>query len=382
MNTILPALIIAAFSLISSGAPARAGESAAQPGVWRSFAFRAVSTDAKADGETDFKGSTAVMSTEQRVAFLNAYTDYAAAWFGDPKLDQLAVTPGEAEQRVGQIKPQPLTVVRQTIRLNDGWKQMSTSTDAEKQRDRPWRKLQGAELKDCELVLPPGTNEVLDLAQSSGWRYELRWDARREQQGQPVRWAFGSVIAPQSSWLAGEGWHSFRLQADLAGKRGYLSVDGNRVADFALEHAPGKPVPFSILCDAPTGLRNLVFIDYHDRQHGRATQEESEQPGGVGQKAYNDRQPYEPVVLADDDFRTKPSVEGWNTPSYDDSRWLPASLPCVHGAFAKQGKTCTCAAPLICRRPEKCFWKSKRWILPARFMSMESWPPRARTGCR
>jgi len=230
------------------------------------FEFRAVSANPAANGETDFKGKTAVMSTEERIAFLNAYTDYAAAWFGDPKLDRPAVKTGEAERRLSEIKPQPLTSIRKTIRLNDAWKQIGIPAVIEKKKDQPWRTRNGVVLKDGELVLPAGTTEILDLAKSSGWRYELRWEANRTRNDQPVRWSFGPVQAPESSWLNAEGWHSFRLQADLAEKRGYLSKDGQRVAEFPLEHPQGKPVPFHILCDATVSIRNLVFIDYRDRR--------------------------------------------------------------------------------------------------------------------
>jgi len=122
-------LLLTPFALLAAG----------YPDVFsRSFEFRAVSSVPAANGETDFKGKTAVFSTEERVAFLNAYADYASAWFGDPNLDQLAVRPEEAEARLAQIKPQPLPSVRRTIRLNDGWRKTgipSVSTN----RPAPWR---------------------------------------------------------------------------------------------------------------------------------------------------------------------------------------------------------------------------------------------------
>lgn len=52
-----------------------------------------------------------MLSTEERIAFLKAYADYAAAWFGDPELNTRIVKPGEAEVRLAQIKPQPLPSV-------------------------------------------------------------------------------------------------------------------------------------------------------------------------------------------------------------------------------------------------------------------------------
>lgn len=105
----------------------------------RAFEFRAVSGDPRANGETDFLGPTAVFSTDERVAFLMAYTDYAAAWFGDPQLNQLALTPEEVSAALARLKPQPLSCVRQTIPLNDGWKRMSRPSATPVNPARPWR---------------------------------------------------------------------------------------------------------------------------------------------------------------------------------------------------------------------------------------------------
>ena len=305
----------------------------------RTFEFRAVSPDAKANGETDFLGKTAVMNTGDRIAFLNAYTDYASSWFGDRELNQLAVKPGEAEQRLAMIKPQPLTSIRQTIRLNDGWKQAAVAAiPRPKKLDQPWRALPRVALTDGELILPAGANQLLDMAKSSGWRYEIRWEVCRKQGAQPVRWLFGNNHVPESASLNEDGWHSYRMQGDLVDKRAYLWKDGRRIGDFPLEHPAGQPVPFMISSDAPVGLRQLVFIDCRYRIGKDGKQDESVLPGGMPAKDYADSQVYEPVVLADDNFRVAPSMEHWNALAYDDSHWLPALLPCVHGGFREIGE--------------------------------------------
>lgn len=305
----------------------------------RTFEFRAISSDAKANGETDFKGETEVMTTQDRISFLNAYADFASAWFGDPQLDQLAVKPGEAEQRLARIKPQPLTGVRKTIRLNDGWKQVGVaSVPRANHPEQPWRALPGAKLEEGELTLPAGTHPLLDLSESSGWRFEIRWEIRKKQGKGPVRWSFGGIQAPESSWLNEDGWHSYRMQGDLVEKRGYLWKDDRRVGEFPLDPPAGMPVPFQISSDAPVGLRSLVFIDCRYRIGKDGKQDDVVLPGGMPRKVYRDGQPYEPVVLADDNFRTAPVMTDWNAPSYDDTRWLPADLPCVHGGFREIGE--------------------------------------------
>ena len=273
------------------------------------------------------------MSTEERVAFLNAYTDYAAARFGVPKLDALAVSPAETERRVAQVKPQPLTSVRNTIRLNDGWKQAAMAAEGRGGLLGPWRQLPGVELKEGELILPAGTHEIVDLAKSSGWRYELRWEARRSRPGAAVRWFFGNAAAPKEASLDEDGWQAFRLQVDLTEQLAYLSRNGKRLAQFPLAHPPGKPVPFRIQSTGPVGIRDLVFVDYRDRRGAVGDATDVVLPGGVGNSNKSDRQPYEPVVLADDDFRSTPAMKDWQMPGYDDRLWQPATLPCVHGGF-------------------------------------------------
>ena len=283
--------------------------------TFRSFEFRAVSADPKADGETDFKGEAATLSTDERIAFLNAYADFASAWFGDPQLDQLAVKPGEAAQRLAQIKPPPLPSIRQTIRLDDGWKQLGFAASPKTNQPPPWLKPSGAQLEDGEIILPAGTNEIFNLQGTSGWRLELRWEAKGSQSAQRVNWFVGDALLPQSSKLSAGQWHSFRLQADFMEQRGYLSEDGQRMADFLLA-AP--PAAFLVCARKPVGIRNLVFIDYRAKK--------------------SDKQPYEPVVIVDENFGTRPSTNNWNTLSCDDRRWWPASLPCVHGGFREGGE--------------------------------------------
>lgn len=332
-------MTFAAFLIPSVMAAANGTQATGGTPLCRTFEFRAISSDAKANGETDFKGETEVMTTEGRVAFLNAYTDFASIWFGDPELNQLAVKPGEAEQRLARIKPQPLTDVRKTIRLNDGWKQVGVAAVPRKDKlEQPWRVLPGAKLTEGELILPAGNHPLLDLAKSSGWRFEIRWEIRRMPGDSPVRWSFGGLSAPESSWLNEDGWHSYRMQGDLAEKRGYLWKDDQRVGEFPLDLSVGSSSPFQIASDVPVGLRSLVFIDCRNRIGKDGKQDEVVLPGGMPRKVYRDGQPYEPVVLADDNFRTAPAVTDWNMPSYDDTQWLPTILPCAHGGFREIGE--------------------------------------------
>lgn len=62
--------------------------------VSKSFELRYFTKDAKANGETDFKGETEYFDTEQRVEYLNKYAEVAKQFFDDPNLDTKVV--GEA----------------------------------------------------------------------------------------------------------------------------------------------------------------------------------------------------------------------------------------------------------------------------------------------
>lgn len=85
----------------------------------QTFEMRYFTSDVKANGETDFHGETEWMDTEQRVDFLNKYAEYASQYWGNPQLDKPLLTNEEVKDVVGNIKPQPLTNIRRTIRLSE-----------------------------------------------------------------------------------------------------------------------------------------------------------------------------------------------------------------------------------------------------------------------
>lgn len=309
----------------------------AEPVRYTSFEMRGLSSDPKADGETDFKGATAVWSTEERVAFLNAYADYAAARFGAPGLDRKAVTDSEIAARIAAIKPLPLPGVRTTLHLDEGWKQAAGVSEIRKRRPRPWRDIPGAVVKDGALRLPAGSHALLDLAQSTGWRYEVSWTVGGSTDfvGTELRFRFGENPLPAAIVHPGR----YRLQVDLEGRRAYLSRDGNRVADFPFTPpASGQPAPLRVVTGAPLALSDLVFIDYVDRRKLVGTKGEVVLPGGMPSPNKADKQPYEPFVIADDDFRDTPDLTDWTTPNYAAVAWSPATLPCVHGGFREAGE--------------------------------------------
>lgn len=86
-----------------------------------SFELRYISKDKSANGETDFKGETSTLTTEQRVDFLNAYAERMSRQYDDYSLDKPIVSLEEAKERLLGIKPQPSPKKRKRILL-DEWK--------------------------------------------------------------------------------------------------------------------------------------------------------------------------------------------------------------------------------------------------------------------
>ena len=89
----------------------------------KSFELRYFTKDAKANGETDFKGETEYFNTEQRVEYLSKYAEVAKQFFADPNLDSKVVADEQLKQAMQQLKPQPLPEIRKREQLNQ-WKWM------------------------------------------------------------------------------------------------------------------------------------------------------------------------------------------------------------------------------------------------------------------
>ena len=93
----------------------------------QSFELRYVTADSRANGETDYKGATEWMTTDQRVAYLTHWQQYASKFFGDQTLAEQVVTDDEVATAMKQLKPQPLPLVRQKMVL-DEWKWAPSTT--------------------------------------------------------------------------------------------------------------------------------------------------------------------------------------------------------------------------------------------------------------
>ena len=99
----------------------------------RNVELRFISHDPRANGETDFKGETSTLSTQERIDYLNRYAEVLPRYVDNYSLDHPIVTIEKAKERLKQIKPQPLPAVRHRIVL-DNWRWMGDVSEKEKQR--------------------------------------------------------------------------------------------------------------------------------------------------------------------------------------------------------------------------------------------------------
>lgn len=127
----LPNFTIALIGLVLL-APVVSGETLAQ-----AFEIRYFTSNAAANGETDFKGKTVFLTTGQRVDFLRAYAEYGRLYWNDPRLDKKVFPLSEARMRTRQIKPQPRPQVRIRL-LEDEWAWQGQLTQKSAKQEAVW----------------------------------------------------------------------------------------------------------------------------------------------------------------------------------------------------------------------------------------------------
>ncbi|MBQ7886109.1 MAG: hypothetical protein IJ313_04355, partial [Clostridia bacterium] len=99
----------------------------------KNMELRFISHDPAANGETDFKGETSMLTTQQRVDYLNAYAQALPRYVDNFSLDEPIVTLEAAKARLAQVKPQPKPAVRRRIALAD-WRFTGDCSQKERRR--------------------------------------------------------------------------------------------------------------------------------------------------------------------------------------------------------------------------------------------------------
>lgn len=261
-----------------------------------SFELRYVTADEKANGETDYKGATEFLTTNQRVEYLHNWADYATTCFNDKNLDQQAVTDDEVAEAMKCIKAQPLPQVRQQIRL-DEWK---------------WTGMKMSKSKADTLG-----NTYQFTPQE--WRFRLEMDVNGT--GAVKLMDDGTIVCEyQNDGVS----HHLVFEVDLTPdeRRYNLYVDNKLLVDF-------QP-----LLTAQGGVDRLIA----DSENGLVM----DNIWGVGYKKTTDtkrlNQPMFASTFIDVSSKPCPDTDKWMCTDYDDSLWESCTMPKNHGTERHKGE--------------------------------------------
>lgn len=281
------------------------------------FEMRHFTVDPKADGVTDFHGPAEWLDTEGRVADLNAYAAFASRFWGDPGMDKPLFADEDVHRKLSGIKPQPLSSVRRTVRLEQ-WRAYGWKEGKKEKVSARWKEWcsDGGEIKDGCLVLGSGEKASVDI-EPLKWRFRLY--ARTGGTPTPLH----LILVPDSSGIIDIGidaLDSFEVYGDLEEGVIFLSHEGRTLREFPVE--PGAAVKGFSLVAGKDGARIDGIRLYRFDDH----------------RADSPTTPYRTVMAFDEDFEEVPSMEGWQSDGYDDSEWETVTLPSPHGGLAEEGE--------------------------------------------
>lgn len=284
--------------------------------ISNNFELRYISKDKRADGETDFKGETSTLTTEQRVEFLNAYAKRMSSQYKDFSLDEPVVSLEEAKERLLKIKPQPLPDKRKRIQLDEwkwiGYGEKKTPSLSNITANRMvfptqyWRCMLELELK----TMPVGSSEEISLGDAAifGW----------EKCGTPYYITNQRRITVAKIKKISK----IKVELDFVYKKWNFYIDDMLCGDF-VDFSCMEIDNISSFTIANMELRALFCHVW-----------------GVGYypQADNKFEPFTIETFVDEDFTSPVKMQGWNTVEYDEQRWKTAILPISHGGerYAKQ----------------------------------------------
>jgi len=266
----------AASLLLCAGLPltVSSAEVQAEGPISQSFELRYFSGNPQANGETDFKGPTAVFTTQDRVEYLKQYSRYARGFFKDPRWDTRIATDAEADAVLAKIKPQPLPSVRRRIPL-EHWKCMGSRPGQREQdelRIAGWRQVPGVAVVNGELRFTRKDAEFTKPLPPQHWRMALQWKAKPTDAARRVRFSLlgaaevGFVGDGRFYWTSAAGevaggryqpgaWTEFKVELDFESGRYNFYAGSELLADFVPLPSTG---PFTGLkVEGVEGLRQL-----------------------------------------------------------------------------------------------------------------------------
>jgi len=312
----------------------------AQP-ISKSFELRYFSKNPNANGETDFKGETAIFDTEQRVEYLKKFADYGKMFFNDPFLDTKVVLPEEIEVACKTIKAQPLPEVRQVIPMDD-WKYTSYRPDlneTEKKQLDTWSQKPGVSIEDGALVIDNNA-ELTQTFLPQDWRLQLSWKAKSPEELLEATFTiangFAVGMANNGSFyysLNGEKvyggnykpgqFYKLQMEIDLESGSFNFYVDDMLLADFVqLPSSIKKIESLSITTSELLVLDDLWGVGYEIIEPESRTY------------------PYQGKTFIDQDFEITPDPDGFEKIIFDDSQWpVVPYRRYAHGGERNKGET-------------------------------------------
>jgi hypothetical protein len=302
--------------------------------VHTTFEMRYITSDSKADGETDFTGESEWMSLDQRIDFLNKYAAFASGFYGNLGLDKPLIGDGDIRQTVRRIKPQPLTNVRQTLRLADWRAYGYRAGKAEDVQNAfaGWTVVNGATVKDGSLILEDcAVERNLDPIR---WRFRLHLDVKKVGSGCTIVFHKGGkpllstrladkVFSLSSGMNKGNGHYDssvplhLEIYGDFTNNRFFVTVNGKSVACLIGEADIREIDKMVIRSEGTTEIDDISLFNF------------------VGDRT-NKHTPYSSVLLINEDFNDVLPMQGWQSLDYDDSAWKQVTLPSSHGGLREK----------------------------------------------
>jgi hypothetical protein len=288
--------------------------------ISHTFEFRYFSTNTAANGETDFKGATAIFNTEDRVKFLNKYADYASEFFGNPNLDIKAVSEEQLLNTLKKFKIQPLPSVRKRLLLkNWKWTACKANTPGEADQKRI-PNINGTSVDEGHLII--NSNQIVKFAfPAQSWRFSFVWRIQVPFANQKVSFKLSDAdksdgvtvgfdsrgkIYYQSQQAvkqifnyAPDQWYEFKIETDLSSNRYNLYIDDHKVADFVQLQDSLKQINLlSIQAIPGVKLDDIWGVGYTKNDH--------------------EKRPFGAQTFLDHSFNQKPSLIDWTEKTYDE----------------------------------------------------------------
>lgn len=299
--------------------------------ISKSFEIRYLSNSPKADGETDFKGKTAIFNTQQRIDFLNAYANFGKKFWNDTKLNSEVYPLESAVLLLKKLKHQPAPQVRSRL-LTDEWAWRGYKSNIEIDDSIEFRKwnLSEVRVENGELLFEKDGHLSRSVT-AQDWRCQFEAEINLFQSKNFSLYLdncieIGSDISGKLYYTVNRkkifynpenqsaGLVKVRFDLDFSTKRYNFYVQDQLIGDYILFSDTTRQAFSKLIIKGQCGLK----ID-----NIRGT--------GYKKLDVDPRYPFEINTFLDENFSSATVLGKWNDVNYDDSDWSINKLPVVHG---------------------------------------------------